>query len=66
MSGAIPPVGTYFINYAGYYSGTLKDNSGNTVRPPNTKGNLQDVKVSAWFDALRLVHVTGIKLLGAD
>ena len=66
MSGAIPPAGTYFINYAGYYSGTLKDNSGNTVRLPNTKGNLQDVKVSAWFDALRLVHVTGIKLLGAD
>lgn len=66
MSGAIPPQGTYFINYLGYYSGTLKDGSGNTKRAPDRNGNLQDIKVNAWFDALRLVHVTGVKVLGAD
>ncbi len=57
MAGALPPAGTYFINYAGYFSGELQDDDGNTV---------PDVKVEAAFDALRFLHVTETKILGAD
>ena len=59
-AGAVPPPGNYFINYAGYYAGTLRDKNGDKV---NAGG---DVKVSAVFDAMRFVQVTNTKLLGAD
>lgn len=66
LSGALPPPGTYFINYMGYYSGTLKDGNGNTVKLPNGKGGTEKATVKAFFDALRLVHVTDVKILGAN
>lgn len=60
-AGAVPPAGNYFINYAGYYSGTLRDGNGDKA---NVGGSTP--KVNATFDALRFVHVTNTKILGAD
>jgi len=57
MAGALPPPGTYFINYAGYYSGTLHDGNGNEINA---------VKVGALFNTLRIVHVTDIKIFGGN
>lgn len=57
FAGAVPPPGSYFINYAGHYSGEMRDGSGNKV---------PGVKVAATFDAMRYVQVTKQKLLGAD
>lgn len=57
MAGALPPAGHYFINYAGYYGGTMHDPNGNKV---------DGVKVKAWFDALRYINVTKYKILGGD
>lgn len=61
MVGALPPPGDYFINYAGYYGGTLVNEHGD-------KANLggRNAKVDAWFDALRYVKVSHTKVLGAD
>lgn len=61
FAGAVPPPGNYFVNYAGYYSGKLRDGNGNAV---NAGGSTP--KVAAAFDALRFVQVTGQKLFGAD
>lgn len=61
MVGALPPPGDYFINYAGYYSGTLRDGSGDKVRFGG-----REAKVNATFDALRYIKVTHTKILGAD
>jgi hypothetical protein len=59
MSGALPPPGTYFLDYVDYYHATsLKDGSGNDLVP---KFDL-DVAVNVF----RLVHVTKFKILGAD
>lgn len=62
-AGALPPPGTYFLNYLGYYGGTLKDGDGDKVKL-NAKGD--GARVDAVFDALRLVHMTDIKILGAN
>lgn len=61
FAGAVPPPGNYFINYAGYYSGTLRDGNGDKL---NVGGSTP--KVSAVFDAMRFVQVTNTKLFGAD
>jgi hypothetical protein len=59
MSGALPPPGTYFIDYVEYYRATsLKDQNGNNLVP---KFDL-DVAVNVF----RLIHVTPYKILGAD
>ncbi len=59
MTGALPPAGTYFLDYASCYSAkTFKDHGGARLIP---KFDL-DVAVNAF----RLVHVTSYKLLGAD
>ena len=60
-AGALPPPGTYFLNYLGYYGGTLKDGEGDKVKL-NAKGDT--ARVDATFDALRLVHITDVKILG--
>lgn len=62
LAGAVPPPGNYFINYFGHVSGTLRDGSGGKVVAPNGK----DISLSATFDALRYVRVTGATLLGAN
>ncbi|SPA03036.1 Phenol metabolism protein [Cupriavidus taiwanensis] len=61
MAGALPPPGTYLLNYTGYYGGKLKDGNGDNA---NIAGS--PAKVDAWFDALRVVKVTDITLLGAS
>jgi len=58
MSGAVPPPGTYLINYFNYYSADrIADNNGNNVAPPG-------FKLRATADVLRLVHVTNKQILG--
>ena len=63
-AGALPPPGTYFINYFGYYGGKLVDGGGDKVKHAAT-GNTTP-RVDAVFDALRLVHITNTKILGAN
>jgi hypothetical protein len=59
MTGALPPPGTYFINYLNYYTASrFNDRNGNSM--------LSDFSVDAIADVLRLVHVTHYKILGAD
>lgn len=57
MAGMLPPPGSYFVDYAGHYSGKLRNGSGDKVK---------DAKVEAWFNAFRYVHVTDKKILGGD
>ena len=61
FTGALPPPGTYYLNYFGYYAGQLKDGSGNKAIMGGTTPS-----VDAVFDAFRFVHVTPYKLLGAN
>lgn len=61
LSGELPPPGSYFVNYAGYYSGQLRNDSGGKV----ALGGMSS-SVDAAFDALRFVQVTHIKILGAQ
>jgi hypothetical protein len=57
MSGAVPPPGTYFINYFNYYSADrFKDNNG------NNQPFAFDVDVYA--NVFRLIHVTNKKIFG--
>jgi hypothetical protein len=63
LAGAVPPPGTYFKNYLGYYTGDLQDGSGSNASFPGT-GKTGDV--SAVFDGLRVIHVTDTKILGAN
>jgi hypothetical protein len=61
FAGAAPPPGSYYINYFGFYSGKLKDGSGQ-----NADFNGATPTVDATFDAFRFVYVTHRKLFGAD
>jgi hypothetical protein len=63
-AGALPPPGTYFINYFGYYGGKLVDGGGDKVKHPAT--NNTTPRADAVFDALRVVHITNTKILGAN
>ncbi|MBP8267448.1 MAG: transporter, partial [Zoogloea sp.] len=63
-AGALPPPGTYFINYFGYYGGKLQDGSGHDVSHPATGNKVP--RVDAVFDALRVVHVTNTRILGGN
>ncbi|MDD3327969.1 MAG: transporter [Zoogloea sp.] len=60
-AGALPPPGTYFINYFGHYGGKLQDDKGNNALPGG-----KEARVDATFDALRIVHITNTKILGAN
>ncbi|MCX8030703.1 MAG: transporter [Thermodesulfovibrionales bacterium] len=56
MSGAVPPPGTYFLNYLTYYTADrFNDGSGKSVIPDF------DLKVTA--NVFRLLHVTKTKIL---
>jgi len=57
MSGAVPPPGTYFINYFTHYSADrLANNNGNSALPL--------FKLNVTADVLRLIHVTDKQFLG--
>ena len=57
MSGAVPPPGTYFLNYLTYYSANkFRDGNGDSVVP-----NF-DLKVTA--NVFRFLHVTKTQILG--
>lgn len=57
FAGAVPPPGNYFLNYFGHYSGDLYNGDGKRVA---------GTSASAWFNALRFVKVSNIKVLGGD
>jgi hypothetical protein len=60
MTGNMPPPGSYFLNYASYYHGELRNGSGKKVVLPN--GSVPNVTSEA--DVPRFVQVTPFKLLG--
>lgn len=60
-AGSIPTAGLYYINYLGYYTGTLKDGTGGKAMFDG-----ETPAVNASFDALRLAYITHFKLLGAN
>ncbi|MBF0545932.1 MAG: transporter [Candidatus Riflebacteria bacterium] len=57
LAGMLPPPGTYFINYFGFYTGKLLDGNGKEV---------PGVKAQATIDAMRFAHVTTQKIFGGD
>lgn len=61
FTGATPPPGFYFINYAGYYTGRLRNGSGD-----NAILNGATPQVDATFDAFRFIEMTRFKILGAN
>jgi hypothetical protein len=61
FAGALPPHGTFFIDYFGVYTGQLRNGSGHRVQSGEATPS-----VSAIFDAVRLVRVTEVKLFGAS
>jgi hypothetical protein len=57
MSGAVPPPGTYLINYFDYYSADkFADNNGNSAIP--------GFKLKVTADVLRLIHITDKQVFG--
>lgn len=61
LAGALPPPGNYFLNYLGWYGGTLQDGDGGDARLAG-----QTIEVDAVFDALRFIKVTDLTLFGAN
>jgi hypothetical protein len=61
FAGATPPPGFYYVNYFGYYTGELKNASGDKVILNGTTPS-----VDAVFDAFRFVEMTHFKILGAE
>jgi len=60
MAGALPPPGMYPISYfVNYHATKIRNNNGDDIAPP-------DFKLNVYAYALRFVHVTKAKLLGAD
>lgn len=62
LPGALPPKGQYFLNYAGYYHGELRNSTGSKVVLPDGS----TPSVTAEFNAFRFLEVTPFKLFGAD
>lgn len=56
MAGALPPPGTYLLNMFVLAHGEVKDADGDKV----------GVTANAQFEVLRLVHVTNVRILGAQ
>ncbi|MGB9234077.1 MAG: transporter [Terriglobales bacterium] len=61
FAGATPPPGFYYVNYFGYYTGQLKNASGDKVSLNGTTPS-----VDAIFDAFRFLEMTHFKILGAN
>lgn len=59
MTGALPPPGTYFLDYVDYYhASSLKDDDGDKLVP--------DFDLDVAVNVFRLVHVSKHEILGAD
>lgn len=59
LNGALPPAGTYFLNYLNHTTADrFNDGDGDEMVP--------DFKVDASAEVVRIVHVTNLKILGAD
>jgi len=59
FAGAVPPPGTYFINYATYYTARrFRDGSGNSAVP--------GFKLDVVANGFRFLHVTHVQLLGGN
>ncbi len=59
MAGALPPPGTYFINYLNYYTADrFNDEDGNKL--------FDKFDLNVLANTLRFVHVTDVQLLGAS
>ena len=57
LSGAVPPPGTYFVNYFDYYSADrFNDNDGN--------GSIPGFELKVTADVLRFIHITNKQILG--
>lgn len=57
MAGAVPPPGTYFINYLTHYTANrLNDNHGDKLVP--------EFKLNATANVFRFIHVTKHQILG--
>jgi len=61
FAGATPPAGFYFVNYTGYYTGELRNGSGDKAIL-----NGATPQVDATFDAFRFLEMTPFKILGAN
>jgi hypothetical protein len=61
LTGELPPPGTYFVNYFGYYTGQLKNGYGSKALMSGSTPT-----VNATFDCLRFVYVTKFKIAGAE
>jgi hypothetical protein len=61
FAGAAPPPGHYYVNYFGYYTGTLKNGFGR-----GAVANGMTPSMDATFNAFRFVDMTHIRLLGGD
>ena len=61
MSGAVPPPGTYILNYFNYYSADkLADNNG------NNNSHVPGFKLRVTTDVIRLIHVTDKQIFGGN
>jgi len=59
MAGALPPPGTYFLNYFSYYTASeFKGESGDNLIP--------DFNLHVTANTLRFIHVTAQQILGAN
>ena len=59
MVGALPPPGTYFLNYLEYYRATsFRDKDGDRLMPK--------FELDVVADVFRLIHVTKYKIFGAS
>lgn len=60
-AGALPPPGTYALVYGIHYAGVRKDGAGDDVLAGGEK-----IELNVDAVALRVVHVTGLRVAGAD
>lgn len=59
MAGAVPPPGTYFLNYLTYYTADkFMDNSG--------KSAIKDFDLKVTANVFRFLHVTNTKIFGGN
>lgn len=59
LAGAVPPPGTYLLNYVNYYhADRVNDSSGNKLPAP--------LRLDAAAEVVRILHTSDVKILGAN